>query len=113
MVTTPEGGPALVEYHAPSTFTCMPGTPDQAQITLGWSAPSATDVSFTLDGAPLAKGIQNPIPYEVPAGGAAQVGATIVFACEPASTHTITATWRMNDSPPTERVITITKEPAR
>lgn len=112
VVTTPDGAPALVEYHAPTTFYCLANTPNEAQVTIGWNAPSATDVSLTLDGEPLVSGIQPAPPYQVPAGGPTGFGATVVFACNPASEHTIKATWKMNDSPPTERTITITKATA-
>jgi hypothetical protein len=36
------GRPALTMFNAPSSYTCLTQDPTQAQVTLGWSAPSAT-----------------------------------------------------------------------
>ena len=59
----------------------------QAQVTVGWSVPSATDVTVLLDGASPPVGIQDTAPYQVPAGKAPGVGSTIVFPCA-ADAHT-------------------------
>jgi hypothetical protein len=34
-VTTPQGGPALTMFDAPSSFTCLTQDPTQAQVTIG------------------------------------------------------------------------------
>lgn len=80
-------------------------------MTIGWVAPSASDVAITLDGAALPSGIRPSLPFQVPAGPATAPGVTIVFACNPAAQHTITLAWRTKRSPVTTRVVTVTKAP--
>lgn len=108
-ITTPEGGPAVVEYSAPERFWCM-ADGILAQVTVGWSVPSATGVTVQLDGAELPSGLQDTAPYQVPAGSVTGIGSTIVFPCEP-DRHTITITWAMGDRS-TERTFTIAKAEA-
>jgi hypothetical protein len=110
-VTTPEGGPEVTTFNAPTSFTCLAQDPSQAQVTIGWTAPSATQVAIGLDGAPPPSGIRNSFPFQVPAGPASGPGVTIVFACGPAFQHTITLAWRMKKSPRTLRVVSIAKMP--
>ncbi|MDI9917320.1 hypothetical protein [Rhodococcus sp. IEGM 1379] len=81
-------------------------------MTVGWSAPSATDVSLALDGQLLPVGIQNELPYQVPAGGPTGIGAAVVFACDSATHHTIDITWTGHARPATSRTVTIVKEPS-
>jgi hypothetical protein len=110
-VTTPQGGPAVTTFDAPSSFMCLAQDPSQAQVTIGWVAPSATDIAITLDGASPPTGIRTSLPFRVPAGPASAPGVTIVFACGPALQHTITLAWRTKSSPVTTRVVTVTKAP--
>lgn len=105
-VTTPEGGPAVVEWSAPEEFWCM-ADGKQAQITVGWSVPSATEVTVELDGAALPSGIQSTVPYQVLAGHPSGIGSTLVFDCAP-DRHDVTITWTM-DGQSTERTFTSTK----
>ena len=41
-VTTPDGAPKVVQFQAPRRYWCLPAHPGQAQVTVGWSVPSAT-----------------------------------------------------------------------
>lgn len=107
-VTTPEGGPALTTFNAPILFSCLSQDPAPAQVTIGCAAPSATGLVLTLDGSRPARGIQSSLPYEMPAGPPAGPGVTVVFACG-AAQHTITLAWTMPHTPPTTRVVSVTK----
>jgi hypothetical protein len=109
VVTVAGGAPEVTQFAAPSTFTCLAGDPSQAQVTIGWNVPSATEVEITLDGATPASGIQDTLPYQVPAGAPGGPGVTIVFPCEPANDHVITLTWRAGSSAPTERAVSVSK----
>jgi hypothetical protein len=108
VVTVPGGAPEVTEFAAPRSFSCLAESPEQAQVTIGWNVPSATDVAVQLDGSVPASGIQDALPYQVPAGPAVGPGVAMVFPCDLAE-HTITLTWTAGSSPPTERVVAITK----
>ena len=110
VVTTPEGGPAVVDLVVPDTFTCL-ADGVEAQVTVGWSAPSATGLTILLDGTSPPSGIQDTMPYQVPAGTAAGIGSTIVFPCDSGTEHTLTMTWSMGTET-TERTFTITEAEA-
>jgi len=109
-VTTPQGGPALAMFNAPTSFSCLTQDPAQAQVTIGWDAPSATQVTVTLDGVQPPRGIRASVPYEVPAGPPRGPGVTVVFACG-APHHTIRLRWTMNHSPGTMRVVSVAAAP--
>jgi hypothetical protein len=100
----------VTETRFPKTFRCLPQYADQAQVTIGFSSPEATDVTFTLDGKPLPVGIKDAVPFEVPAKDATGIGATIVFACSAGQSHTIEGSWVTGDSPSTTRTFTVKKE---
>jgi hypothetical protein len=102
--------PAVTEIRGPKTFRCLPAYPDQAQVTIGFSSPDATDVTFTLDGKTLPVGVKDVAPFEVPANGPTGIGATIVFACSAGKTHSIEGSWVTGDSPATTHVFTVKKE---
>jgi hypothetical protein len=104
------GRPALTMFNAPSSYTCLTQDPTQAQVTLGWSAPSATQVVVTLDGTPPPRGIRAALPYEVPAGPATGPGVTIVFACGTAP-HTIELRWQRQHSAATVRDVSVVSAP--
>jgi hypothetical protein len=108
-ITTPQGGPAVTEFNAPASFTCMTQDPSQAQVTIGWSAPSATQVAVVLDGVQPPSGLRPSVPYEVPAGPASGPGVTVVLACAPAVQHTIMLEWRTKGSPATVRLVSLAK----
>lgn len=108
-ITTPGGAPEVVQFESPTSFYCLAEYPDEAQVTIGWSVPSATAVTVLVDGIEPATGIQPSMPYQVPAGPPSGIGATIVFPCEPLDQHTVTIRWQMGSSPAAERVVTITK----
>jgi len=108
-VTTPQGGPEVTAFNAPTSFTCLSQDPSQGQVTIGWTVPSATQVAIVLDGAPPPSGIRGSLPYAVPAGPARGPGVTIVFACSPAAQHTIMLAWRTKDSPATVRLVPVAK----
>jgi hypothetical protein len=100
----------VTETRFPKTFRCLPQYADQAQVTIGFSSPEATDVTFTLDGKTLPVGIKDAVPFEVPAKDATGIGATIVFACSAGKSHTIEGSWVTGDSPSTTRTFTVKKE---
>lgn len=109
---TADGAPAIAEFTAPNTFHCLAATTAhnrQAQISVGWSVPSATNLVVTLDGMAVHAGIRDTVPFHVPAGSPAGIGTTVVFACGPATQHTLTFTWQADGSPVTERILPITK----
>lgn len=108
-VTTTGGAPKVVQFAAPKRFFCVPAHPGQAQVTIGWSVPSATAVDVRLDGKQLHEGIRKALPFAVPAGPPSGIGSTIVFPCRPARTHTVTIRWRMGSSTPAERTVKITR----
>lgn len=110
LTTDAAGALAVVEFAAPETFTCLAEDPAQALVTLGWSVPSATAVRLTLDGQELATGLQEQLPYQVPAGGARGVGAAVAIDCDGPPTRTITITWTADGVQPAQRDVTITKE---
>ncbi|GAA2062955.1 hypothetical protein [Williamsia deligens] len=92
------------------TYTCLDGSPRRAIVTVGWTAPSATGVTVSLDGRRLASGLSNPLPYQVPAGGPTGIGATVAFACDGPPQHTITIDWTADTLNPATRTVTITRE---
>lgn len=110
LVTTAEGGPEVVEFGAPDSFRCL-ADGIEGQATIGWSVPSATSVTVLLDGTPPATGIQDSLPYQIPAGPAPGVGSTIVFPCDSADQHTFTFVWALGDAT-TTRSVTLTREAA-
>ncbi len=104
------GPPVIVAFNAPTTFRCL-ADGKQGQVTLGWVAPDATAVDVQLDGARPAVGIQDALPYQVPAGRPVGVGSTVVFDCAVAAEHTITVRWSAGaDTNVTERSVTVRKE---
>lgn len=109
VVTTPDGAPEVLAFDGPDEFWCLVTEPAEAQVTLGWTVLSATEVTVTLDGVVLPSGIQPQAPFQVPVGDASGIGSTVRFACEPAVDHVITVSWRMGSSPPVERTVAITK----
>ncbi len=111
LVTSPPGGPAVVQFQAPSTFSCLAQNPAQAQITIGWNVPASTQVTVALDGAALHRGIRRRLPFIVPAGPSLGPGATLVFACDGGSSHTVVLTWRRQGIPSTTRVVRVHKVP--
>lgn len=104
-----DDGTGVAQFKAPEKFWCLRANPDEAQATLGWSAPQATEVKVFLDGEELHSGIRETLPFTVPAGDATGIGTTVVFACEPGDSHEVEVRWRMADSPPAERAVTIDK----
>jgi hypothetical protein len=102
--------PEVTQVETPKTFRCLPEYTDQAQVTIGFSSPNATAVTFTLDGKTLPVGIKDTAPFEVPANGPTGIGATIVFACSAGKNHTIEGSWVTGDSPATTRTFTVKKE---
>ncbi len=103
------GAPRVVQFAAPRRYWCLPAHPGQAQATIGWSVPSATKLTVALDGRVLHQGIRRALPFAVPAGKADGIGVTIVFACAPGSSHTVTIRWRAGRSATTTRTVTIGK----
>lgn len=93
------------------TFGCLEVVPPRSIVTVGWSASAATEVSLSLDGQLLPVGIQNELPYQVPAGGPTGIGAAVVFACDNETHHTIDVTWTGHSLAATTRTVTIVKEP--
>ncbi|MDV8070583.1 hypothetical protein R4P64_29020 [Rhodococcus sp. IEGM 1366] len=93
------------------TFGCLEAVPARSIVTVGWSASAATEVSLSLDGQVLPVGIQNELPYQVPAGGPTGIGAAVVFACDGQTQHTIDVTWTGHPLAATTRTVTIVKEP--
>lgn len=104
------GPPTVVAFNAPTTFRCLTGG-QQGQVTLGWNVPDATAVDVQLDGSRPAVGIQDALPYQVPAGRPVGVGSTVVFDCAAAAEHTLTVRWSAGgDANVTERSVTVRKE---
>ncbi len=104
-----DGPPKVVQFAAPRRFWCLQAHPGQAQVTIGWSVPSATDVAVLLDGRRLHAGLRRALPFAVLAGPASGIGATVVFPCRSGDRHRITIRWRMGSSPPAQRTVTIAK----
>src|SRR3954451_25301750 len=65
-ITTSDGAPKVTQFKAPSTFWCLPQSPNRAQVTIGWNVPSATAVSVKLDGRRIPTGIRTALPFQVP-----------------------------------------------
>ncbi len=108
--TTAGGPPTVVAFNAPTGFRCLAGG-KEGQVTLGWVVPDATAVDVQLDGSRPAVGIQDALPYQVPAGRPVGVGSTVVFDCAAAAEHTITVRWSAgSDANVTERSVTVRKE---
>jgi hypothetical protein len=101
-----------VQFAGPRDFWCLKAHPGQAQVTIGWSAPSATTVAVLLDGRTLHTGIRKQLPFWVPAGKPAGIGGTVVFACGSGNRHRITIQWRGPGSPVEARSVTIRKATA-
>jgi hypothetical protein len=106
-VTTPDGAMAVLQFHAPTSFSCLAQYPLQAQVTIGWNVPSATRVTETFDGTIMHSGIREALPFAVSAG--VGLGTTLVFGCESGVAHTIVLTWYGQGLPPTRRVVTVHK----
>lgn len=107
LIATVDGAPAVVEFGVSESFSCL-ANGVEGQVTIGWSVPSATDVSVLLDGTAPATGIQDDLPYQIPAGPAAGVGSTVVFPCQSADEHTFTVIWALGDTT-TTREVTVTR----
>lgn len=101
----------VTDFTVLPTFSCLKVVPPRAIVTVGWSAPAATDVSLSLDGHVLPVGIENELPYHVPAGDPTGIGAAVVFTCDGQSQHTIDITWTGHPLAATTRTVTIVKEP--
>lgn len=99
-----------MEFGAPDSFRCL-ANGIEGQTTIGWSVPSATSVTVLLDGTAPATGIQDSLPYQIPAGPAPGVGSTIVFPCDSADQHTFTFVWALGDTT-TTRSVTLSREAA-
>lgn len=110
---TPAAGtstaPAVDNFTVLPTFTCLKDEPARSVVTVGWSAPSATAVTLSLDGQPLQTGIRTEVPFQVPAGGPTGIGAAVVFDCRSSDVHTIEVVWTDGTSSQS-RTVTITKE---
>jgi hypothetical protein len=106
-VTTPNGAMAVLQFHAPTSFSCLAQYPSQAQVTIGWNIPAATRVTETFDGTIMHSGIREALPFAVSAG--VNLGATLVFGCDSGVTHTIVLTWYGQGLPPMRRVLTVHK----
>jgi hypothetical protein len=75
--TTTVAGVSIQSFNTPSTVTC----PSATTISVSWSAPNATQVTLSIDGAGAFK------TYSVPTGA-----DSVPFACDGHShTYTITA----------------------
>ena len=85
----------------------------KAQLTVGWSVPSATGVTVELDGKPLDEGIRRKLPFHVLAGPPAGIGTTVVFGCRSGKAHTLTVRWRGGDAKTVERTLRIRKAGSR
>ncbi len=102
--------PTVLAFNAPTSFTCLVGR-TQGQVTLGWNVSGATAVAVQLDGSSPPVGIQDALPFQVPAGKPVGVGSTVVFDCRAAAQHTITVRWSAgSDANATERSVTVVKE---
>jgi hypothetical protein len=106
-VTTPDGAMAVLQFHAPTSFSCLAQYPSQAQVTIGWNIPSATSVTETFDGTIMHSGIRDTLPFAVSAG--VNLGTTLVFGCNSGATHTIVLTWYGQGLPPLRRVVAVHK----
>ncbi|SNT35439.1 hypothetical protein [Rhodococcoides kyotonense] len=102
---------AVSDFTVLPTFRCLDETPARTVVTVGWAAPDAAEVSLSLDGQVLAVGLQDTVPYQVPAGGAAGIGAAVVFDCNAADSRTIDVAWAAPGYITTTRTVTVTKEP--
>jgi hypothetical protein len=112
--TTPTGAPKVVQFDAPKRFWCLKADPGQAQVIVGWSVPTATDLVVLLDGKVLPQGLlDNPVPFAVVAGKPMGLGVTVVFGCKAGSRHTITMRWSENGGPATTRSVTVVKAAKR
>jgi hypothetical protein len=109
VVSTPSGQPAITQFNAPSTFSCLTVYPSQAQVTIGWHIPSADHVTVRFDGAPIHIGIEDALPFDVPAGPATGPGTTMVFACAAGDRHQVTLRWDAAGLRPVTRTFTVTK----
>jgi hypothetical protein len=105
-----DGTLAVTEFHVPSSFSCLAADPTRALITIGWNVPSANDVRLILDDHALPTGMDHPVPYQVPAGGAKGIGATIVFSCAGPSERTIGIEWTAADALAARRTASITRD---
>jgi hypothetical protein len=112
LILSAEGGPAVVQFQAPTNFSCLAQNPAQAQITIGWNVPSSTEVTVRFDGSVMHRGIRQQLPFDVPAGPSVGPGATLVFGCNSGSTHTVVLTWRREGIRETTRVVRVDKVPA-
>jgi hypothetical protein len=101
--------PDVAQFASPHRFWCMTAHPGQAQVTVGWSVPTATAVTVLLDGRPLHQGLRDRLPFAVLAGKADGIGATVVFPCRSGQTHKVTIRWRAAGSAATTRTVTIRK----
>ncbi len=110
VVTEPGGAPVVEQFVAPDSFVCLAEDPRQAQVTVGWDVPTATDVTILLDGAPVHSGIHDELPFAVTAGTARGIGSTIVFDCAASDARTITIQWTVGASPPAEHVVQVVRE---
>ncbi len=106
-VTTPDGAMAVLQFHPPTSFSCLAQYPSQAQVTIGWNIPSATRVTETFDGTMMHSGIRDALPFAVSAG--VNLGTTLVFGCDSGVSHTIVLTWYGQGLSPTRRVVTVHK----
>lgn len=109
--TEPSDVVTVTDFTILPTFGCLEVVPPRSIVTVGWSASAATEVSLSLDGELLPVGIQNELPYQVPAGGPTGIGAAVVFACDNETHHTIDVTWTGHLLAATTRTVTIVKEP--
>jgi hypothetical protein len=108
-LTMANGAPKVVQFKAPREFWCLRAHPAQAQVTLGWSVPSATNAAILLDGTRVHSGIRRALPFSVLGGTPSGIGTTVVFQCRPDQRHRITVRWGAHGSPTAERTVTITK----
>ena len=109
LVTTQSGQPAITQFNAPSTFSCLAAYRDQAQVTVGWHVPSADHLTVLFDGAPIHVGIIDALPFDVPAGRPSGPGTTIVFACAAGDQHQVTLRWDAPGLRSITRTFTATK----
>jgi hypothetical protein len=103
----------VAQFDAPRRFWCLRAYPRQAQITIGWSVPAATDVTVLLDGRPLREGIRRKRPFHVLAGPPAGIGTTVVFGCHSGTRHTLVIRWSKGTSKTIERSLRIRKAASR
>ena len=104
-------GPAVDPFVAPHTFVCLAEDPNQAQVTIGWDVPTASDVEIRLDGVPVPSGSAPSCRSRCPpAARAAGIGSTVVFDCDASEAWTITIQWTAHGSPPTVKVVHVVHE---